>query len=170
MIHLSGEINRLAGYRSALLDMGLELDDALVPVHANDRDYDRGAVARAWSFRTDRHLLGQFTRLNVPPRATRDRTAAAVGFGVFPLATSSGRYRDRSEAAQLGEFDAARTERLEHPNMAPYCMNIVESLTDQTRLLVSTTTSVSALIFAGWLSCTRSRSRRTQNHVRNADA
>jgi hypothetical protein len=103
-------------------------------------------------------------------RATRDRTAAAVGFGVFPLATSSGRYRDRSEAAQLGEFDAARTERLEHPNMAPYCMNIVESLTDQTRLLVSTTTSVSALIFAGWLSCTRSRSRRTQNHVRNADA
>ena len=66
MIHLSGEINRLAGYRSALLDMGLELDDALVPVHANDRDYDRGAVARAWSFRTDRHLLGQFTRLNVP--------------------------------------------------------------------------------------------------------
>lgn len=66
MIHLSGEINRLAGYRSALLDMGMELDDALVPVHANDRDYDRGAVARAWSFRTDRHLLGQFTRLNVP--------------------------------------------------------------------------------------------------------
>ena len=66
MIHLSGEINRLAGYRSALLDMGMELDDGLVPVHANDRDYDRGAVARAWSFRTDRHLLGQFTRLNVP--------------------------------------------------------------------------------------------------------
>ena len=84
MIHLSGEINRLAGYRSALLDMGMELDDALVPVHANDRDYDRGAVARAWSFRTDRHLLGQFTRLNSSARATRDRTAAAVGFGVFP--------------------------------------------------------------------------------------
>ena len=137
MIHLSGEINRLAGYRSALLDMGMELDDALVPVHANDRDYDRGAVARAWSFRTDRHLLGQFTRLNVPRArpGTGLRPPSASVF--FQLATSSGRYRDRSEAAQLGEFGAARTERLEHPNMAPYCMNIVESLTDQTRLLVS---------------------------------
>jgi LacI family transcriptional regulator len=88
IIELSTEANRLAGYRRALTEAGIELDDALVVSHVDDREAVEIAMIR-------------LIALPVPPTAVFSSNArssmlllhvlpedrmAVVGFGDFPMA------------------------------------------------------------------------------------
>ncbi|GAA2512077.1 LacI family DNA-binding transcriptional regulator [Winogradskya humida] len=120
MIHLSTEINRLAGYRRALAEAGITPDDTLVSVYVSDRDTTQAAITR-------------LRALQAPPTAIFSANArssmllvyvlpedelAVVGFGDFPMAD---RLRPTltvidQDPGQLGRYAAERVfERVEHP-------------------------------------------------------
>jgi LacI family transcriptional regulator len=88
MIHLSTEVNRLAGYRSALQDAELEFDDRLVKTYMSSTEKLQA-------------VLTEFRELDNPPTAVFSANArdsmllvhafgakplALVGFGDFPMA------------------------------------------------------------------------------------
>ncbi len=88
LVHLSTEVNRLAGYRRALEEAGIELDERLVKTYVGSLDQVEAA-------------LGELRDLDDPPTAVfsanaRDtmmlvqvlgeRPLALVGFGDFPMA------------------------------------------------------------------------------------
>ncbi len=88
VVHLSTETNRLAGWRRAQREAGIEPDDGLVQVFVSDRVAAREAV-------------GRLRDLDDPPTAVfsanarcsmalasvlRDTPIALVGFGDFPMA------------------------------------------------------------------------------------
>lgn len=117
---LQTERKRLAGYRRALADSGIPVDDCLVVAHASDRARAASAVD---------HLMG----LDEPPTAVfssnarcsmllvpalAGRRLAYAGFGDFPLADvlhPSWTVIDQ-HPVRLGRSAAERVlERLDHP-------------------------------------------------------
>ncbi|MBM2614513.1 LacI family DNA-binding transcriptional regulator [Actinoplanes sp. LDG1-06] len=86
--HLSTEVNRLAGYRRALTEAGIPLDQELVAPYVNDRDSTQAAVVRLMAL-PDRptavfssNARSSMLLLHVLP----EDTVAVVGFGDFPMA------------------------------------------------------------------------------------
>ena len=86
--HLSTEVSRLAGYRRALTEAGIPLDEQLVASYVKDRDSTQAAVTRLMAgpdrptavfssnARSSMHLL----------RVLPEESVAVVGFGDFPMA------------------------------------------------------------------------------------
>lgn len=131
MIHLSTEINRLAGYRRALAEFRVPADDDLVAVYVNDRETTRDAVAR-------------LRALPEPPTAIFSANArssmllvhvltpgelAVVGFGDFPMADllrPALTVIDQDPAA-LGRYAVERVfERVDHPKRRLKRTNILD--------------------------------------------
>jgi LacI family transcriptional regulator len=120
MIHLSTEVNRLAGYRRALTEAGIEFDDALVAAYVNDRETADAAATR-------------LRALQDPPTAVFSANARAsmqlvyvlppgelamVGFGDFPMADllRPALTVIDQDPAKLGRYAAERIfERVDHP-------------------------------------------------------
>jgi len=108
MIHLSTEVNRLAGYRRALEDANLEFDERLVKTYMSNPAKVRAA-------------LEEFRELDDPPTAVFSANArdsmllvhafggkplALVGFGDFPMADAL------MPAVTVVDQDPARMGRL----------------------------------------------------------
>lgn len=131
MIHISTEINRLAGYRRALGEAGIEPDDALVAVHANDRANTDAAVTALWRQpnRPTAIFSANARSSMFLVHALRERPAAVVGFGDFPLAdlvTPSLTVIDQ-DPAHIGVEAANRIfDRLEHPNRRLKRVNVLD--------------------------------------------
>lgn len=87
-LHLSTEINRLAGHRRALAEAGIESDDDLVSANVKDRDSTEAAVARllALEDRPTAVFSSNARSSMLLVHALPEGELAMVGFGDFPMA------------------------------------------------------------------------------------
>jgi LacI family transcriptional regulator len=131
MIHLSTEVNRLAGYRRALTEAGITPDDALVRGYTNDRATTEAAVAglRRLPEPATAIFAANARSSMLLMYALRDDPLAVVGFGDFPLADllrPTLTVVDQ-DPAQLGALAAERVfERLDHPKRRLKRVNILD--------------------------------------------
>ncbi len=117
---------RLAGFRAALADAGLEEDAALVITGNRDADEAEAAVRRLLALPEHRRptaLLAANNRNTVGALralAAHERSLALVGFDDFELADVLGVTVVRSDAALMGERAAARAfDRLDGDERPP---------------------------------------------------
>ena len=129
--HLSTEVNRVAGYRRALTEAGIEPDDALVAAYVNDRESTEAAVARLLAL-PDRptavfssNARTSMMLVHVLP----GRELAIVGFGDFPMADllRPALTVVDQDPRQIGRHAAERVfERVEHPKRRLRRTNILD--------------------------------------------
>ena len=129
--HLSTEVNRVAGYRRALAEAGIEPDDGLVAAYVKDRASTEAAVARLLGlpdrptaiFSANAH--SSMLLLRVLPEGE----VAMVGFGDFPMADllrPSLTVVDQ-DPDQIGLSAAKRVfERVDHPKRRLKRTNILD--------------------------------------------
>ena len=119
-MHLSTEINRLAGYRRALGEAGIEPDEDLVSVYVKERESTEAAVARllALPARPTAIFSSNARSSMLLVHALPEAEFAMVGFGDFPMADllrPSLTVIDQ-DPDQLGRVAAERVfERADHP-------------------------------------------------------
>ncbi|GLY04507.1 LacI family DNA-binding transcriptional regulator [Actinoplanes sp. NBRC 101535] len=119
-VHLSTEVNRLAGYRRALTEAGIDLDDALVAAYVSDRDTAAAALHRIRGLPDPPTAIFSANARSsmLLAYAKAPATVAIVGFGDFPMAdllTPALTVIDQ-DPGQLGRLAVERVfERAEHP-------------------------------------------------------
>lgn len=120
IMHLSTEVNRLAGYRRALGEAGLEPDDELVSAYVHDRATVEAEVARLLALPDPPTAIfssNARTSMLLVHAIPRDELAV-VGFGDFPMADA---LRPAltvidQDPDQIGRSAATRVfERVDHP-------------------------------------------------------
>ncbi|GIM97054.1 LacI family DNA-binding transcriptional regulator [Paractinoplanes toevensis] len=118
--HLSTETNRLAGYRRALTEAGIEPDPQLVAADVNDRAATEAAMTRLLGL-ADRPtaIFSSNARSSMlVVHALPANELAVVGFGDFPMADMLHPALTviDQDPDQLGRFAASRVfERADHP-------------------------------------------------------
>jgi LacI family transcriptional regulator len=119
-MHLSTEVNRLAGYRRALTEAGIEPDEALLAPYVKDRASTEAAMSRLLGLadRPTAVFSSNARSSMLVVHALPANELAVVGFGDFPLAdmlhpalTVVDQDPDR-----IGRLAAQRVfERVDHP-------------------------------------------------------
>ena len=120
IMHLSTEVNRLAGHRRALTEAGIAPDDELVAAYVTDRDATEGAVARLLALpdRPTAVFSSNARTSMLLVRALPENVVAVVGFGDFPMADMLHPTLTviDQDPDQLGRIAAQRVfDRIDHP-------------------------------------------------------
>jgi LacI family transcriptional regulator len=119
-LHLSTEVNRLAGYRRALTEAGLEPAGELVSAYVKDRAATEAEVSRLLALpdRPTAVFSSNARSSMLLVHALPANELAVVGFGDFPMADllHPALTVIDQDPDQIGRFAAARVfERVDHP-------------------------------------------------------
>jgi LacI family transcriptional regulator len=131
MLALSTEANRLAGYRRALAEAGIEQDDTLVAADVNTRESTEAAVARLLALpeRPTAVFSSNARSSMLLLHALPAGELAVVGFGDFPMAdlVRPALTVIDQDPDQLGRLAARRVfDRVDHPRRRLRRTNILD--------------------------------------------
>lgn len=120
IMHLSTEVNRLAGYRRALTEAGIEPDDGLLAPYVKDRESTEAAMRRLLGLpgRPTAVFSSNARSSMLVVHALPANELAVVGFGDFPLADMLHPALTvvDQDPGQIGRLAARRVfERVDHP-------------------------------------------------------